>query len=56
MLDPVILDIARAVERAGGRALLVGGCVRDRLLDLEASVRAAAAAGEAAPARLPLAS
>lgn len=36
MLDPVILDIARAVERAGGRALLVGGYVRDRLLDLEA--------------------
>ena len=36
MLDPVILDIARAVRAAGGRALLVGGYVRDRLLGLEA--------------------
>ena len=27
MLDPVILDIARAVKAAGGRALLVGGYV-----------------------------
>ena len=26
------LDVARAVERAGGRALIVGGWVRDRLL------------------------
>ena len=36
MLDPVILDIARAVRAAGGRALLVGGFVRDRLLGLDA--------------------
>src|SRR5918992_4932091 len=27
-----ILRLARAVREAGGRALLVGGCVRDRLL------------------------
>lgn len=27
-----ILKLARVVEEAGGRALLVGGCVRDRLL------------------------
>ena len=34
MSSPVpekILALARAVRRAGGRALLVGGCVRDRL-------------------------
>jgi len=36
MLDPVILDIAHAVRAAGGRALLVGGFVRDRLLGLDA--------------------
>ena len=27
-----ILDVARRVKSAGGRALLVGGCVRDPLL------------------------
>src|SRR5690348_18300388 len=27
-----ILDLAEAVREAGGRALLVGGCVRDRLM------------------------
>ena len=27
-----ILRLARAVRDAGGRALLVGGCVRDRLM------------------------
>ncbi|HEX8687325.1 MAG TPA: HD domain-containing protein, partial [Pyrinomonadaceae bacterium] len=35
MTSPVpekILRLARAVREAGGRALLVGGCVRDRLL------------------------
>jgi tRNA nucleotidyltransferase (CCA-adding enzyme) len=32
--DPAILDVARAVAAAGGRALLVGGWVRDRLLGL----------------------
>ncbi len=36
MLDPVILDIARAVRSTGGRALLVGGYVRDRFLGLDA--------------------
>jgi tRNA nucleotidyltransferase (CCA-adding enzyme) len=30
-----ILDIARAVKIAGGRALLVGGCVRDQLMGCE---------------------
>lgn len=29
-----ILDIARAVQDAGGRALLVGGCVRDELMGI----------------------
>jgi tRNA nucleotidyltransferase (CCA-adding enzyme) len=35
MTSPIpekILRLARAVKEAGGRALLVGGCVRDRLL------------------------
>jgi len=31
-----ILKLARAVREAGGRALLVGGCVRDRLMGREA--------------------
>jgi tRNA nucleotidyltransferase (CCA-adding enzyme) len=31
-----ILRLARAVRDAGGRALMVGGCVRDRLLGLDA--------------------
>jgi tRNA nucleotidyltransferase (CCA-adding enzyme) len=31
-----ILRLARAVREAGGRALLVGGCVRDRLMGREA--------------------
>ena len=31
-----ILKLARAVGDAGGRALMVGGCVRDRLLGLDA--------------------
>jgi tRNA nucleotidyltransferase (CCA-adding enzyme) len=38
MTSPVpekILRLARAVKEAGGRALLVGGCVRDRLLGRE---------------------
>lgn len=33
-MTPLILDIATKVRSAGGRALLVGGCVRDSLLDL----------------------
>lgn len=32
MRDPAVLDVARLVRDAGGRALLVGGCVRDGLL------------------------
>jgi tRNA nucleotidyltransferase (CCA-adding enzyme) len=31
-----ILSLARAVRDAGGRALMVGGCVRDRLMGLDA--------------------
>ena len=31
-----ILRLARAVGEAGGRALMVGGCVRDRLMGLDA--------------------
>ena len=30
-----ILDLARAIQGAGGRALLVGGCVRDPLMNRE---------------------
>ena len=30
--DPVVGEVARLVRSAGGRALLVGGCVRDELL------------------------
>jgi tRNA nucleotidyltransferase (CCA-adding enzyme) len=33
-MDEKLLEIARAVERAGGRALIVGGYVRDELLGL----------------------
>ena len=29
-----VFEIARAIKRAGGRAILVGGCVRDQLLDI----------------------
>ena len=32
VVPPVVLDIARTVRDAGGRALVVGGWVRDRLL------------------------
>ncbi len=31
-LENAVTDIARMISHAGGRALLVGGCVRDRLL------------------------
>ena len=34
-LDPQLLRVAEAVSRAGGRALLVGGYVRDRLLGVD---------------------
>jgi tRNA nucleotidyltransferase (CCA-adding enzyme) len=36
-VDPRVLEVARAVRDAGGRALLVGGCVRDRLRGVEAT-------------------
>ena len=32
---PKILDLARTVREAGGRALLVGGCVRDALMGVQ---------------------
>ncbi len=32
MTPGVVLDLARAIREAGGRALVVGGCVRDELL------------------------
>ena len=31
-MDEAVLEIARIVRNAGGRAFLVGGCVRDSLL------------------------
>ena len=34
-LPPKILELARAVRDAGGRALLVGGCVRDALMGVQ---------------------
>ena len=34
-LPPKILDLARAAREAGGRALLVGGCVRDALMGVQ---------------------
>ena len=34
-LPPKILDLAGAVREAGGRALLVGGCVRDALMGVQ---------------------
>ena len=36
-MDPRVLQVARAVTDAGGRALLVGGYVRDRLRGFEAT-------------------
>src|ERR1700682_818445 len=30
-----VLDLARAIQAEGGRALLVGGCVRDALMGRE---------------------
>ena len=35
MVNPKALEIAEAVRAAGGRALVVGGWVRDRLLGRE---------------------
>jgi tRNA nucleotidyltransferase (CCA-adding enzyme) len=35
-LPPLAVDLARAVREAGGRALIVGGAVRDRLLGIDA--------------------
>jgi len=34
-IDPQVIAVAHAVAKAGGRALIVGGFVRDRLLGLE---------------------
>ena len=34
-LPQKIIDLAKAVNSAGGRAMLVGGCVRDRLMGVE---------------------
>ena len=34
-LHPLIIDICRAISRAGGRAWIVGGVVRDALMDVE---------------------
>lgn len=34
-VPPLALELARKVDEAGGRAYLVGGCVRDHLLGLE---------------------
>jgi tRNA nucleotidyltransferase (CCA-adding enzyme) len=34
-MNPQVLKLAEAVRDAGGRAMLVGGCVRDRLLGIE---------------------
>ncbi len=36
-MNPRVLEVARAVAEAGGRALLVGGYVRDRLRGVEAT-------------------
>lgn len=38
-MDPLVLDIARSVQAAGGRAFLVGGTVRDRLMGATADAR-----------------
>jgi tRNA nucleotidyltransferase (CCA-adding enzyme) len=35
-MNEYVLKICRAVRHAGGRAMLVGGCVRDRLLGIDA--------------------
>jgi len=34
-MNPQVLKLAEAVRNAGGRAMLVGGCVRDRLIGIE---------------------
>lgn len=34
-VDKTILQLAQQINAAGGRALLVGGCVRDRLMNLK---------------------
>jgi tRNA nucleotidyltransferase (CCA-adding enzyme) len=34
MIDPIVENIAKAIDAAGGRAILVGGFVRDQLLGL----------------------
>ena len=34
-MEDVVIKVARLLSAAGGRALLVGGCVRDQLLGFE---------------------
>ena len=34
-MNPQVIDIARSIHQAGGQALIVGGYVRDRLLEIE---------------------
>ena len=33
-LPQIVVDLARAVLAAGGRAMLVGGCVRDEIIGM----------------------
>ena len=35
VLPEKVIDLSKAVRDAGGRAMLVGGCVRDELMDVE---------------------
>ena len=53
-VPPLVAAIARSVAAAGGRALIVGGWVRDRLLGLEPKDADVEVFGLAAPALLDL--
>lgn len=37
ILDEKIVELARAIRSSGGRAMLVGGCVRDELMGIEST-------------------